>query len=149
MARMRCWLELVRRELRQVLIKRYGFARSLFGFARSVHKRNVTVSAKVRIGVSKARVRERIVAIFLYCPVVVTYGGKQVFAGATLGKRKSLHVILESFKVLRWALGKLLTLGTAQLQAQLLGNLFRDLFLHREYVGDLAMVLLPPEFRSI
>src|SRR5262245_51498949 len=133
----------------QALIKRDGFARCLFGFARTVNRRNVAISAKIRIGVSKARVGERIVAIFLYRSVIVAYGCKQVFAGATLRRRKPLHVILESFKVLRWALGKLLTLGAAQPQAQLLGNLFRDLFLHREYVGDLAMVLLPPEFRSI
>src|SRR5438094_5537400 len=133
----------------QVLIKRYGFARRLFGFARTVNGRDVAVSAKIRIGVSKPRVGERIVAIFLYCFVVVAYGGKQIFAGATLGGRNSLHVILESLKVLRWALGKLLTLGAAQLQAQLLGDLFRDLFLHREYVGDLAIVLLSPQLCSI
>src|SRR6516165_472869 len=99
----------------QVLIKLYGFARRLFGFARTVNRRNVAVSTKIRIGVSKARVGERIVAIFSYCPVVVAYGVKQIFAGATLRRRKSLHVILESLNVLRWALGEPLTLGAAQL----------------------------------
>src|SRR5215471_20932804 len=135
--------------LGQVLIKRYGFACRLFGFAPGINGRDVAVRAKIRIGISKARICERIIAIFLYRPLVVADGSKQIFAGATLGKRKSLHIILESFDVLRWALGKLLTLGATQLQAQLIRNLFRDLFLHREYVGDLAIVLLSPEFPPI
>src|SRR5262249_57632971 len=45
-------------------------------------------------------------------------------------------------------LSHLLPLGPAQLQAQLLGNLFRDLFLHRKHIGQLAIVLLAPELRA-
>ena len=74
---------------------------------------------------------------------------KQILAGATLAYRPTLHVILKSFEVLRGTLRKLLPLGAAQLQAQLLGNLFRDLFLHREHIGELAIVLLPPDLAVV
>ena len=58
--------------------------------------------------------------------------------------RPSLDVILECFEILSGTLGKLLLLGAGQLQPQLLGNLFRDLFLNREQIRELAIVLLPP-----
>src|SRR5215813_4575403 len=59
----------------QILINGYGFARGLFRFSRAVDRCDVAVSTQIRISVSKTRVGERIVAIFLYCPLVVAYGG--------------------------------------------------------------------------
>ena len=76
-------------------------------------------------------------------------GRQQILSSATLADRPTLAVILKGFEVLRGTLRKLLSLGTAQLQAQFLGNLSCDLFLDREHIGEFAVVLLTPKLRSI
>ena len=74
---------------------------------------------------------------------------EEVLARATLEISPSLHVVLESFEVLRRALGQLFLLGAVELHLESFRNLFRDLFLHREHVGKLAIVLLPPDLMVV
>jgi len=63
--------------------------------------------------------------------------------------RPSLRVVLERLEVFRRTLRKLLPLGAGQLQAQLFGNLLRNLFLHREHIGKLTVVLLAPDLAVV
>jgi hypothetical protein len=75
--------------------------------------------------------------------------GKPIMRSNTTKRTPTLAVILKGFEVLRGTLRKLLSLGTAQLQAQFLGNLSCDPFLDREDIGEFAVVLLTPKLRSI
>src|SRR5439155_11840374 len=74
---------------------------------------------------------------------------EQILARAAIRIQTPLRVILESFEVFRRTLRKLLPLGAGQLQAQLFGNLFRDLFLDYEDIGELAIVLLSPDLAVV
>src|SRR5262249_45338769 len=91
----------------------------------------------------------RIFGIFLNCLVAIADGREQIIAGATKGIGPTLGVVLKSFGVLRGTLRELLFLGARQLQAQLLRDLFRYLFLHCEHIGKLAIVLLAPNLAVI
>src|ERR1700674_4301627 len=101
--------------LGQVFIEREGFARGLFCFAPAFDGGKVAAQSKNCIGISQARVGERIIVVFFNRLLVIADGLKEIFAGATLGIHSPLHVILESFEVFGGTLRKLLSLRATQL----------------------------------